>query len=263
MKHVSLIFFPMCFLSAAQVALAQQCPQGQQAYQSGRVVSAVRDVLVPGTASGMFSGVTMRKGLDYQISATGSIRVGVFGETGTPPEGWEPQGPAGQGFPSPSAYTFSLIFRVGRTAAWNFAGPGPTTARLKATDPEQAELFFAINDTKTSDNSGGFNVQVKEIGITYQCRVPPPPPTTTAPRTGGFVGASRSGTTKPNRPGTALKLPCEGRTPDGRRQNFFFGEKCPGVDTTRTIPIEACTYDEAREQAAQSVAFGCHIAEIK
>lgn len=161
MANVTRAVFPLCLFPLALAAHAQQCPPGQQAYQSGRVVTASRDLVVPGTASGMLSGVVMRKGLDYQISAAGSIRVGVFGETGTPPEGWEPQGMAGQGFPSPDSYTYSLIYRVGPSGPWKFAGPGPLSIRLKAADPEQAALFFAINDNNTGNNAGSFNVNVK------------------------------------------------------------------------------------------------------
>lgn len=261
MKRFTLALF-VFGLSQVSVAHAGQCPAGQQAYQTGRVASAVRTLVVPGTASGMFSGVVMSKGLDYQISASGSIRVGVFGETGTPPEGWEPQGSAGPGFPSPEAYTFSLIYRMGRVGPWKFAGPGPINIRLGQADPDRAELYFAINDTRTGDNSGNFNVTVKEIAITYTCRVPPTGTTSTSPTYfggAGTVGRPASPAKSPKTP----PLPCAGKTPDGRRRGFTFGEYCPGISTTRPIPVEACTYDEAREEARGYVNTGCHLAEAK
>jgi len=255
-KYGACALVALC-LPFAPVAEADSCPAGQQAYTS-RAVTLNRTLFVPGNASGMFSGVVMRKGLEYQISAEGSIRVGVFGETGTPPEGWEPQGAAGPGFPSPSAFTFSLIYRMGRMGSWNFAGPGPMPARLGATDPDRAELYLAINDTKTSDNSGGFNVTVKEIVISTHCRVAPPPATTTAWTGGVFISKAASG--KTSQP-TMAKLPCAGITPDGRKQGLIFGEYCPGVSTTRPIPVEACTYAEGRQEALGLVNYGCHLAE--
>lgn len=263
MKRFSLALLVFGLLHGS-VAHAQQCPAGQQAQLSGRVESLVRTLVVPGTASGMFSGVMMRKGLDYKISANGSIRVGVFGETGTPPEGWMPQGPAGPGFPSPDAYTFSLIYRIGRSGPWKFAGLSPITIRLGQADPDQAELYFAINDTKTGDNSGSFNVTVKEISTNYVCRAAPPvnPTVNGKPSAGGYSGGYLS--TSPKNPKPTKRsptLPCAGKTPDGLRQGFTFGEYCPGISTTRPIPVEACTYAEAREEARGLVAFGCHLAE--
>ena len=255
----------LCFLlgfPSWHAANAQQCPQGQQAYSS-RATAGVRTLTVPGNASGMFSGVIMRKGNDYMISATGSIRVGVFGETGTSPVGWEPQGSAGNGFPSPDAYTFSLIYRKGRSGPWNFAGTGPTRAWLRPNEPEQTELFLAINDNKTSDNSGSFDVTINEVVISYNCRIPPPMPTTTAFRP--FVGGVASASKNTPRTPTAPKLPCAGKTPDGYALSFpnQFGEYCSGVDTTRALPVEACTYEEARNIAIGYLSYGCRLAEIK
>lgn len=260
MKHTIYCAFLMYSLSLLQVAHAVQCPPGQEARQTGRVVSAVRTLVVPGTASGMFSGIVMSKGIDYDITAAGSIRVGVFGESGTPPEGWQPQGSAGPGFPSPEAYTFSLIYRKGRAGPWIFAGPGPKVLRLSPADPDRVELWFAINDTKTTDNSGSFDVTVKEIVITTQCLVRPS--VTSKPRTGYTRTLSgKSGTASKHGATLMTKLPCEGKTPDGLRQGFVFGEYCPGVSTTKPIPVEACSYAEGRELAKELVNFGCHLAE--
>jgi hypothetical protein len=69
--------------------MAQPCPAGQQPMSTQIATGFVRVVPVPGSAGGIPSGVMMKAGFRYVMTATGSIRVGVFGETGTPPDGWE------------------------------------------------------------------------------------------------------------------------------------------------------------------------------
>ncbi len=245
-----------------QTAQADTCPPGQRSVYTGTVISATRTLVVPGKASGMFSGVIMRKGIGYRISATGSIRVGVFGETGTPPEGWVPQGSAGPGFPSPSAYTYSLIYRIGRAGPWEFAGPDSVDIRLKPHHPDRAELYFAINDKNTNDNTGAFNVTVKEIHVKTQCRVPPPPPPVAKPP--AYSGTSYQGGIYGGKPGSPSKgnpqttyQPCAGKTANGQKQGFTFYQYCPGNTYQPPIPIEACTYAEARNLAQGFVHYGC------
>ncbi len=234
--------------------MAQQCPAGQQLYTTYSPTGLVRVIPVPGSAGGIPSGVVMRAGNLYRMTATGSIRVGVFGETGTPPDGWVPQGSAGNGFPDPDSYTFSLLYRVGPTGQWQLLGSGQATAKLGPHDPAGAQIFFGINDNKLSDNTGFFNVIVTELAPSTKCAVPPPPPPTY------IAYGSSSGSSTKTKP-TPPALPCAGKTPDGRMQSFQFPLYC-GSNFSRNIPIEACTRAEALPQAqafARSSGPNCYL----
>lgn len=233
----------------AGTAFAQnsiQCPQGQVVHTSYNPTGVVRTVVVPGSAGGLPSGVTIQPGFAFRMTAGGSIRVGVFGETGTPPQGWEPQGMAGNGYPSPDSYTFSLLYRIGNTGQWKMLGPGPLIAKLGPKDrPQDAQIQFGINDTKLNDNNGAFVVTLVQVAITEQCK--PYVPVQAGPP---MIG--RAGTVK-GRPaggggGGSAQLPCDGKTPDGQRQVFQFPLYCGGT-FSRNIPIEACTRAEALPEA--------------
>ena len=228
---------------------AQQCPTGQQLMTTQTPTGVVRVAIVPGSAGGIPSGVLMKPGNRYVMTATGSIRVGVFGETGTPPDGWVPQGPAGNGFPDPDAYTFSLLYRVGSTGAWQMLGSGQSVARLGPNDPPGTQIVFGINDTKLGDNSGFFNVIITEYVTGTKCGVPPPPPTAGI----GYARSSPSQSAPPPPP----PLPCAGKTSNGRMQGFQFPAVCAGT-ISRVFPIEACTRADALTQAqAFAKADGC------
>ena len=131
--------------AAASPALMAQCPTGQRLLQIQTPTGVVRVVPVPGSAGGFPSGIMIRPGFRYVMTAAGSIRVGVFGETGTPPDGWVPQGPAGNGFPDPDAPTFSLLFRVGATGPWQLLGSGQATAYLGASDAPGSQILFGTD----------------------------------------------------------------------------------------------------------------------
>ena len=234
---------------APPALMAQQCPAGQQLLATQTPTGFVRVVTVPGSAGGMPSGVMMKPGNRYVMTATGSIRVGVFGETGTPPDGWVPQGPAGNGFPDPDSYTFSLLYRVAPTGAWQLLGSGQSVARLGPHDPPGTQILFGINDNKLSDNSGFFNVIVTEYATSTHCGVPPPPPTASI----AYARSSPSQSTPAPQP----LLPCAGKTADGRMQGFQFPAVCAG-SIQRVFPAEACTRADALAQAqAFAKADGC------
>jgi hypothetical protein len=246
------IYVPALLLLGAvapTALMAQQCPAGQQLMSTQTPTGVVRVSVVPGSAGGIPSGVMMKPGYRYVMTATGSIRVGVFGETGTPPDGWVPQGPAGNGFPDPDAYTFSLLYRIGSTGVWQMLGSGQSVARLGPHDPAGTQIQFGINDTKLSDNSGFFNIIITEFVTGTKCGVPPPPPTA-----GVMYGSSSS---SHSAPAPQPALPCAGKTSDGRMQGFQFPAVCAGT-ISRVFPIEACTRADALPQAqAFARADGC------
>jgi hypothetical protein len=226
----------------------QQCATGQNLCSTYAPTGVVRIFGVPGGASALASGLFVRPGFVWRMTAVGSIRVGIFGETGTPPDGWVPQGPAGNGFPSPDAYSFSLLYRVGPAGAWQLLGTGQAVAKLGPRDPAALEIFFGINDTKLSDNSGAFAVTLTEFAVGTTCCTPQPPATGSRP---SFLGSSSA--VKAPASGGA-KLPCAGKTPNGLRQSFQFQYHCEG-GFRGTIPVEACGYAEARSEA-QALATG-------
>ena len=217
----------------------QQCPAGQVMRVVQSPTGIVRPVFVPATASALRSGVVLRPGFGHRLTADGSIRVGVFGETGTPPEGWEPQGAAGQRFPAADAFTFSLLYRVG-TNPWRMLARGPHLVQVGPTSPAGSEIIFGINDNKLDDNSGGFVVTITELALTERCEAAAPARTATPYlfKPGQPAGSRVSGTT----------LPCAGRTADGRAQSFQFPLYCGG-SFSRHIPVEACTRAEALAEA--------------
>jgi hypothetical protein len=222
---------------------AQQCPAGQESYMTRlEPTGVVRPVPVLGTTSQLASGIAMRRDRYYRLEASGSIRVGIIGETGTPPDGWVPQGPAGPGFPAPDTYSFALLYRIG-SGPWAHAGAS-TQIRLKPSDPDGASLSFGINDNRLNDNAGVFIVNVTELQPVMGCRVPPSPPTK------GFTGAvayGKPGAARPSSSGGSAGR-CAGRTPDGQPQSFQFPLYCSGT-FQRNIPVEACTRAEALAEA--------------
>ncbi len=240
---VSGMCFAACWVLGAAFSpalMAQTCPVGQRLYSTFVPTGLVLTSVVPGSAGGFPSGVQMKPGYHYDMTATGSIRVGVFGETGTPPDGWVPQGSAGTGFPDPDAYTFSLLFRVGSTGAWQLLGSGHSVAKLGPYDPPGTQIQFGINDTKLSDNSGFFNVVITELAPGTKCESPPASqPMPMYARSGSSSGGTPAGP----------KLPCPGITPDGRMLSFQFQMLCPG-NVSRNLPEQACTRQDALTQAA-------------
>jgi len=247
--------------AAGAPAMAQDCPAGQNPTASYAPTGVVRTVSVPGWAGGMSSGIRIQPGFLYKMTAVGSIRVGVFGETGTPPDGWVPQGQCGPGCPSETAYTFSLLYRIGSSGAWQLLGSGQSAAKLGPRDPAGSELQFGINDTKLSDNDGAHVVTITEFRLGPTTCVTPAP----APTTSMWFGRATAGTTKTSQPkagGSGASLPCAGKTPDGRRQSFQFALYCGGL-FNRYIPVEACTRAEALPEAqsfARSAPPNCVLA---
>ena len=237
-------------------AQAQQCPTGQNVCSTQTPTGLVRTFPVPGTAGGIGSGVFMKTGFAYKLSAVGSIRVGVFGETGTPPDGWVPQGAAGPGFPAPDTFTFSLLYRVGSGGPWRPMGTGPWMAKLGPGDAPGSELMFGINDNKLSDNTGAFLATITEVAIGTKCCS-----AATSQPNPMIFGRSSSSTAASKPPSSAQNLPCAGKTPDGRRQSFQFPLYCSG-NFSRNIPVEACTRAEALTEAqllANSQPLNCHL----
>jgi hypothetical protein len=241
--------FVIVFMPTA--VIAQSCPPGQQPY-GVQSTAEVRDIVIPGSSSALFSGIVLRPGLLYRISATGSIRVGVFLEGDTPPEGWELYGPAGSGFPSPDAYKFSLIYRTGSTGPWKFAGSGVTAIRMP-TGATTAPLYFGINDTYTYDNKGEFQVRIQTIVESPGCR-PQPAAAVSNP----YIAIVSEPETTVGEPSS---LPCTGVTPDGKRKSFEFPLYCFN-SFGRMIPVEACTRPDALAEARNYVPAGCFLTEV-
>jgi len=245
-------------LIALSPAFAQTCPTGQRPTSAYSPTGVVRTIAVPGNAGGLRSGIFIQPGFQYRMTAVGSIRVGVFGETGTPPEGWVPQGQCGPGCPSQTAYTFSLLYRVGNAGAWELLGTGLASAKLGPRDAAGSELQFGINDTKLSDNNGAHIVTVSEFKLGPTTCVADNPVTPVP----SFVGLYKAGTTTKRPPSggkTQPYQPCAGKTPDGQKQSFQFPLYCSGT-FSRHIPVEACTRAEALAEAqtfAGSAALGC------
>jgi hypothetical protein len=247
--------------AAGAPAMAQDCPAGQNPTASYAPTGVVRTVSVPGWAGGMSSGIRIQPGFLYKMTAVGSIRVGVFGETGTPPDGWVPQGQCGPGCPSETAYTFALLYRVGSGGAWQLLGSGQSAAKLGPRDPAGSELQFGINDTKLSDNNGAHVVTITEFKLGPTSCVTPPP-TASQPWFGGGYMASSSRTSPAKSGGSAPSLPCAGKTPDGRKQSYQFALYCGGL-FSRYIPVEACSRSEALPEAqafARSAPPNCVLA---
>ncbi len=231
--------------AALQPAVAQTCPAGQNPTAQYSPTGVLRTVIVPGSAGGIRSGISLQPGFLYKMTATGSIRVGVFGETGTPPDGWVPQGQCGPGCPSQTAYTFSLLYRVGSSGPWELLGAGQAVAKLGPRDAPGSELQFGINDTKLSDNAGSHTVTISEFRLGPTSCVTPAP---AAPGPGPFLGKVGRPTKRPPSGGGSPFLPCAGKTPDGQRQSFQFPLYCGGY-FSRHIPVEACTRAEAVAEA--------------
>ncbi len=85
MFNVSLV---LLVLAAAGLSpVMAQCPPGQKLMPAPVPTGVVRIVPVPASASNFPSGVVVRPGFHFVMTAVGSIRVGVFGETGTSPDG--------------------------------------------------------------------------------------------------------------------------------------------------------------------------------
>jgi len=213
----------------------------------------------------MSSGIRIQPGYQYTMTAAGSIRVGVFGETGTPPDGWVPQGQCGPGCPSETAYTFSLLYRVGSTGPWELLGAGQALAKLGPRDSAGSELQFGINDTKLSDNAGAHVVTIVEYKQgPISCVTPAPPSSVKYYTLGGKLGVSKSKPTSSGggSAGSSGTLPCAGKTPGGRKQSFQFALYCGGL-FNRYIPVEACTRAEALPEAqsfARSAPPNCYLA---
>src|SRR5262249_39981453 len=246
--------------AAGAPAMAQDCPPGQNPTASYSPTGVVRTVTVPGWAGGMSSGVRIQPGYLYKMTAVGAIKVGVFGETGTPPDGWVPQGQCGPGCPSETAYTFALLYRVGSGGAWQLLGSGQSAAKLGPRDAAGSELQFGINDTKLSDNDGAHVVTITEFKLGPTTCVKPAPVTQNF--FGGWYMTSSSKSSPSKSGGSAPPLPCAGKTPDGRKQSFQFALYCGGL-FSRYIPVEACTRAEAPPQAqafARSAPLNCRLA---
>jgi hypothetical protein len=235
--------------ACASPLVMAQCPPGQHLYQAQVPTGAVRVVPVPGSAGGIPSGVMLQPGDRWVMTASGSIRVGVFGETGTPPEGWVPQGDAGPGFPESDAPTYSLLFRIGPAGAWHWLGT-EAVATLGKYDPPGSQIYFGINDNKLSDNSGLFNVVLTQTVLGTKCAVPPLPASV-------GIGFSSSSSSTSHAPMHTTAGPCAGTTSDGRMLSFQFPVTCP-TPLPKTIPVEACTRAAAITQAqALARADGC------
>lgn len=257
---ISVVLPALFYSDTAFAQTSPPCAADQRIHVTYTPTGVIRTIPVLGSAGGVDSGLPVRQGFAVRMTATGSIRVGVFGETGTPPEGWVPQGPAGNGYPAPGDYTFSLLYRMGPAAQWKMLGTGPTLVKLGPKDPAVVPIQFGINDTRLNDNSGAFVVTMTELSVTQTCVANTP--ISIAP---GFNAIGRAG--KPSSPkggggGGAANLPCEGKTADGQRQVFQFPLYCGG-NFSRNIPIEACTRAEALPQAqafARSAPPNCVLA---
>jgi len=226
----------------ASPVVAQDCPAGQTLVHTWAPDGMVRIVMVPGKAGGMPSGIVMQPGKRYDMTATGSIRVGIFGETGTPPDGWVPQGSAGPGAPDPDAYAFSLLYRNGPNGMWQLLGSGHSIAYLGPKDPPGTQIEFGINDTKLDDNDGFFNVVVVEQGPITKCETVAPP------QPGPLYGSVGTSTTTSHSQPTNHP-PCAGITPNGMMQDFNFSMVCPGQIIMR-FSESSCTASAARGMAA-------------
>ena len=239
------------------------CPAGQRLEPVWTPTGRVFNVNVPGSAGLLHSGVFVRPGFQYRMTAAGSIRVGVFGETGTPPDGWVPQGPAGdgKGFPDPSAYTFGLLFRKGGSA-WDYVGAGPTVATLNSHDAPGSEVLFGINDNNLSDNTGVFIVTMAEYQQVTKCVTPTAPPQGGIYYTTGGTSASGSGTASS---GQTSHGPCAGQTPNGQNLNFQARIYCSDSSLQYIIPVPACTNPLAQQDAlafAHSYGPSCAVYQV-
>lgn len=248
-------------LIATREAPAQAVCSADQLVRTSFVPTGefVPPIAVMGTAGSLDSGVLMKPGFTFRMTAAGSIRVGVLGETGTPPEGWMQQGVAGAGYPAANEATYSLLYKAGINGKWRALGSSAIIAKLDA-GVGRATMFFGINDQKLSDNSGMFVVTLTELKIVEECVVAPPPSGYMPSMPGGRASTDKS-RLRPSPPG--LKVPCAGQTADGRRVAFQFPLYCGG-NFSRNIPVEACTRAEALTEArafAASAPLNCVLAE--
>lgn len=101
------------------------------------------------------TGLDLVSGADYQITATGTWSNGVSSYTA--------DGDTGVTYPhytSPTADAFSLIYRIGTSGAWTFAGTD-----LTFTAGSSGRLYLCMNDDPTAygDNSGSLAVTVAAV----------------------------------------------------------------------------------------------------
>lgn len=170
-------------------------------------------------------------------------------EGDTTPDGWYTQDVAGSGFPAPDVYKFALLVRIGQGGTWRFVGSSITTISLGANDPNLSQMYFRVNDNRPNDNTGSFIVTIVELGSSPACC---PNQNTPAYIPEAWV---KTGKVKPptKKPATT---PCAGKTPDGKQQGFSFDVYCFS-SYSRTIPIEACTREEALQLAMTFVSSPC------
>src|SRR5215813_1010601 len=108
--------------SAARASAQTFCVAGTVPCRN--VTTKIVSVTVPGATDQLNSGIVVEKGQSCTIAATGTIRVGVFLEGPTEPDGWDTQGPAPSNFPTSDAYKFALIYRIG-SGPWRSAAGAP------------------------------------------------------------------------------------------------------------------------------------------
>ena len=144
------------------------CPPGQRLSWKVRVFATVR---VPGNGSACASmpsapprppqpsppGTRPLVMDAYSFSATGMIGSNVVGSGRNGPDGWRPP-LAGEGFPVAGQPRYGLIYRLGN-GGWSFAGTSTVFRRpLNARTPQT--VCFMVNDDKTHDNDGAFEVTI-------------------------------------------------------------------------------------------------------
>jgi hypothetical protein len=114
-------------------------------------------IAVVGNQNWTPTGLTVRQGERITFTATGEVRLSTDAADVAKPDGASSQRKS-QTAPLPGVFAGALIARVGN------GSPFPIGAQQTVTMPANGQLFLGINDDHTSDNQGGFRVNVQRQG---------------------------------------------------------------------------------------------------
>jgi hypothetical protein len=137
----------------ARIVFARPSASGNSGGSSTLGVPEGAGIAVSGTQAWTPTGLTVRRGEQLVINATGEVRLSADASDAASPTGSR-AGRTSANAPLPQVPVGALIARVGNSA------PFPLGDNLKVTMPANGQLFLGINDDHTGDNQGGFRVNI-------------------------------------------------------------------------------------------------------
>jgi len=138
-----ILLHPLNSSAPASAAAAAALPAGQQA---GTVNVAGNQPWTP-------TNITVRRGQQIRVNASGSINVSTAASSG--PDGAPAATVASSRYPVPNAPVGALIGRIGNGRPFVIGAP-PDPISMTA----NGQLFLGINDDNFSDNGGNYSVTI-------------------------------------------------------------------------------------------------------